>query len=194
MDPDPSSSILIILISLAASAFFSGMEMAFVSANRLQVELDADQGWRGRLVSNFVKRPQLFISVMLVGNNIALVVCGMESGALISRLLFNANDWLSASSPILALSVQTILTTIIAFGSLVVSNIRPVIDFGWIEADLIGMSSRFQVQGVAFDPFQATQLSTRMLAEGLPMIEVRPTVLNFSEPMKALEALGHEVE
>ena len=38
-------------------------------------------------------------------------------------------------------------------------------------------------------PFQATQLSTRMLAEGLPMIEVRPTVLNFSESMKTLEAL-----
>jgi phage terminase large subunit-like protein len=64
-----------------------------------------------------------------------------------------------------------------------------VIDFGWIEADLIELVGRFQVQGVAFDPFQATQLSTRMLAEGLPMIEVRPTVLNFSEPMKALEAL-----
>tara|TARA_B100000780_G_scaffold163537_1_gene114340 strand:+ start:4461 stop:5738 length:1278 start_codon:yes stop_codon:yes gene_type:complete len=113
MDPDPSSSILIILLSLAASAFFSGMEMAYVSANRLQVELDAEQGWRGRLVSNFVKRPQLFISVMLVGNNIALVVCGMESGAFISRLIFNANDWLSASSPITALSIQTILTTLI---------------------------------------------------------------------------------
>ena len=64
-----------------------------------------------------------------------------------------------------------------------------VIDFGWIEADLLEMASRFQVQAVAFDPFQATQLSTRMLAEGLPMIEVRPTVLNFSEPMKTLEAL-----
>jgi len=64
-----------------------------------------------------------------------------------------------------------------------------VIDFGWIEADLLEMASRFEVQAVAFDPFQATQLSTRMLAEGLPMIEVRPTVLNFSEPMKTLEAL-----
>lgn len=64
-----------------------------------------------------------------------------------------------------------------------------VIDFGWIEADLTEMASRFQLQAVAFDPFQATQLSTRMLAEGLPMIEVRPTVLNFSEPMKTLEAL-----
>lgn len=64
-----------------------------------------------------------------------------------------------------------------------------VIDFGWIEADLIDFSSRFEIQSVAFDPFQATQLSTRMIAEGLPMLEVRPTVLNFSEPMKTLEAL-----
>ena len=64
-----------------------------------------------------------------------------------------------------------------------------VIDFSWIEADLLDISSRFSVQAVAFDPFQATQLSTRMLSEGLPMIEVRPTVLNFSEPMKTLEAL-----
>ncbi len=64
-----------------------------------------------------------------------------------------------------------------------------VIDFSWIEADLLDMASRFAIQAVAFDPFQATQLSTRMQAEGLPMIEVRPTVLNFSEPMKILEAL-----
>ena len=64
-----------------------------------------------------------------------------------------------------------------------------VIDFSWIEADLLDAASRYAVQAVAFDPFQATQLSTRRLAEGLPMIEVRPTVLNFSEPMKTLEAL-----
>jgi phage terminase large subunit-like protein len=64
-----------------------------------------------------------------------------------------------------------------------------VIDFGWIEADLLQTAELFDVQAVAFDPFQATQLSTRMMAEGLPMIEVRPTVLNFSEPMKTLEAL-----
>ena len=64
-----------------------------------------------------------------------------------------------------------------------------VIDFSWIEADLNDLASRFAIQAVAFDPFQATQLSTRMMSEGLPMIEVRPTVLNFSEPMKTLEAL-----
>ena len=64
-----------------------------------------------------------------------------------------------------------------------------VTDFGLIEAELLDASSRFEVHAVAFDPFQATQFSTRMLAEGLPMIEVRPTVLSFSEPMKQLEAL-----
>lgn len=42
---------------------------------------------------------------------------------------------------------------------------------------------------IPFDPFQATQLSSHLLAEGLPMVEMRPTVLNFSEPMKQLEAL-----
>jgi phage terminase large subunit-like protein len=64
-----------------------------------------------------------------------------------------------------------------------------VIDFGYIEDDLRELSSRFEVQEVPYDPFQATQFSTRMIAEGFPMLEVRPTVKEFSEPMKWLEAL-----
>lgn len=113
MDPDPASTLLIIAASLIASAFFSGMEMAFVSANRLQVEMDSKKGWTGRLVSSFYHRPQLFIACMLVGNNLALVICGIESGALISQTLFNAADWNTASSPIAALALQTLITTVI---------------------------------------------------------------------------------
>lgn len=64
-----------------------------------------------------------------------------------------------------------------------------VIDFGYIEDDLRALASDFQIQEVAYDPFQATQFSTRMMDEGFPMVEMRPTVLNFSEPMKNLEAL-----
>ena len=64
-----------------------------------------------------------------------------------------------------------------------------VTDFDQIEAELVADASRFQIMEVPFDPFQATQLSAHMLAEGLPMVEMRPTVLNFSEPMKQLEAL-----
>jgi CBS domain containing-hemolysin-like protein len=112
MDPDPSSTLLIVT-SLVASGFFSGMEMAFVSANRLQVEMDSMKGWSGKLVASFFERPQLFIACMLVGNNLALVVCGIESGELISRAVFDASDWNAATYPIAALLVQTIATTIV---------------------------------------------------------------------------------
>lgn len=64
-----------------------------------------------------------------------------------------------------------------------------VIDFDVIEDDLKDLASQLEIVEVAFDPFQATQFSTHMMDEGFDMIEVRPTVLNFSEPMKELEAL-----
>jgi phage terminase large subunit-like protein len=64
-----------------------------------------------------------------------------------------------------------------------------VIDFDQIEDEIRGDVSALRVQEVPFDPFQATQLSGHMLDEGVAMVEVRPTVLNFSEPMKFLEAL-----
>lgn len=68
----------------------------------------------------------------------------------------------------------------------------PVIDFDQIERDILDDCSRYQVDEVPYDPFQATQLSTHMVSEGVPMVEMRPTVLNFSEPMKQLEALVFE--
>lgn len=64
-----------------------------------------------------------------------------------------------------------------------------VIDYDYIERDLKADASTFEVEEVDFDPFQATQFSTRMMAEGFEMVEVRPTVLNFSEPMKETESL-----
>ncbi|MEC7653325.1 MAG: hemolysin family protein [Bacteroidota bacterium] len=113
MDPDASSTLLTIIASLVASGFFSGMEMAFVSANRLKVEMDSTKSLSGKLVASFFDRPQLFIACMLVGNNLALVLCGVESGALISQAIFDAADWNSATSPITALLVQTVATTIV---------------------------------------------------------------------------------
>jgi phage terminase large subunit-like protein len=64
-----------------------------------------------------------------------------------------------------------------------------VIDFEFIEADLLDDRNNLQVLEVPFDPFQATELSTRMLKEGVPMIEVGATVRNFSEPMKSLDGM-----
>jgi phage terminase large subunit-like protein len=64
-----------------------------------------------------------------------------------------------------------------------------ITDYDYLELDLKEWASTFQISEVAYDPFQATQFSTRMSAEGFTMVEMRPTVLNFSEPMKELEAL-----
>lgn len=113
MEADPASSILIIVASLLASAFFSGTEIAFVSANRLQLELDAKQNWQGVLLNHLTQRPQWVIATLLVGNNLALVFCGMESGKLISNWIFHVPDWNVAASPVLALSTQTAMTTMV---------------------------------------------------------------------------------
>jgi phage terminase large subunit-like protein len=64
-----------------------------------------------------------------------------------------------------------------------------VIDFEAIKDDLLDFASRFAVVEVPYDPWQATQLATEMQAEGATMVEMPPTVRNFSEPMKQLEAL-----
>lgn len=64
-----------------------------------------------------------------------------------------------------------------------------VCDYEYIRQDLRDDQSRFEIQEVPYDPFQATQLSVELMSEGFPMVEVRPTVLNFSEPMKELESL-----
>lgn len=105
---------LIIAASLLFSAFFSGMEIAFVSANKLKVELDAKQGtWAAALIGRFFTRPKLFIASMLVGNNLALVVYGLFAGRLIAELMFGTPDWGDAQSPYLALSAQTLISTVV---------------------------------------------------------------------------------
>jgi phage terminase large subunit-like protein len=65
-------------------------------------------------------------------------------------------------------------------------------DFAFIEDDLRELANLLDIQSVGFDPWQATYLATRMLEEGMPMIEYRQTVQNMSEPMKTLEALTLE--
>jgi phage terminase large subunit-like protein len=64
-----------------------------------------------------------------------------------------------------------------------------VIDFDEIMDDLREVSTRFDVEEIPFDPWQATHLATTMVKEGAPMVEVGATVKNFSEPMKELESL-----
>ncbi|MCB0734743.1 MAG: HlyC/CorC family transporter [Flavobacteriales bacterium] len=74
MDP----SYLVILTTLLLSAFFSGLEIAFLSANKLRIELKSNQGIRwAKVCAEYIKTPSKFISTILIGNNIAIVVYGI---------------------------------------------------------------------------------------------------------------------
>ncbi|MDA0882681.1 MAG: hemolysin family protein [Bacteroidetes bacterium] len=105
---------LVIIISLAFSAFFSGMEIAFVSANKLIIELENKQGdFTARILSSFIRRPKKFIGAMLIGNNIALVFYGIKAGELVANLVFGVGDWDEYHLPYIALLSQTLITTVV---------------------------------------------------------------------------------
>ncbi len=67
-----------------------------------------------------------------------------------------------------------------------------MIDYVAIREDILDLTRRFQVEQVAYDPHQALMMVSELIAEGVPCIEVRPLVLNFSEPMKTMDALIRE--
>lgn len=99
----------ITIISLIFSAIFSGVEMAFVTSDRVRVELDVNRGGLiGKIINRFYTDSELFISTLLVGNNIMLVVYGMGAAVLIEPWLHNMFP-----SDGTVLLVQTIISTVV---------------------------------------------------------------------------------
>jgi len=143
-----SDSWLIIFISIVFSAFFSGMEIAFVSANKLKIELDAKQGsYPAKIIRNFLSRPKLFIATMLVGNNLALVIYGIETGELLSQLLFGTDAWENYTQPYVALTLQTVISTAVI---LVTAEFLPKSLFrmnpnGWLKGLAFPLTAVFLV-------------------------------------------------
>lgn len=103
------NEITIILISLLFSAFFSGCEMAFLSVNKLLLEINRTKHpFLFKIINLFLKKPGLFISAMLIGNNIALVIYGLMMGQLLHPIIE-----LFFQSQIALLLTQTVISTII---------------------------------------------------------------------------------
>lgn len=85
--------LICIAVTMILSAFFSGMEIAFVSSNRMLAEMDReDSGLSGKIISVFYSHPNGFVSTMLVGNNIVLVVYGILFAQLFDNTLFISLD------------------------------------------------------------------------------------------------------
>ena len=98
----------IVIITLLLSAFFSGIEIAFISSNRLKLELDKSTGsFVSKTISIFSKYESNLIATLLIGNNIALVIFSISMTDLMMPFLEFIN------SDILELLIQTIITTII---------------------------------------------------------------------------------
>lgn len=97
-----------IITTMLFSAFFSGMEIAFVSSNRMLAEVNRENGnFNDKIVSIFYKHPNMFVSTMLVGNNIALVVYGI-----LFAKLFDATLFAGLSEPA-KVTCDTLLSTLI---------------------------------------------------------------------------------
>ena len=92
-----------ILLSLIASAFFSGMEIAFLSSDKLRLELDRNRGGlSAKILGILYARPDQFITTMLLGNNVALVIYGLLMAVLMEpwlRLVFGESCPVGAEYP-----------------------------------------------------------------------------------------------
>ncbi len=110
--------VIVILFSLVLSAFFSGMEIAYVSSNKIHIEIEKKQGgFISKILARLTKKPSKFIATMLVGNNIALVVYGFFMGELLMNLFQRLVptelwiiDYLLTDLNLLA---QTVISTIV---------------------------------------------------------------------------------
>ena len=112
------SSALIIILSLILSAFFSGMEIAYVSSNKIHIEIAKKQNdFLAKTLTKLIAKPSKFIATMLIGNNIALVVYGFLMG---KKLV----DWFASLVPTnygfldymltdLSIVTQTVLSTLL---------------------------------------------------------------------------------
>lgn len=100
-------ALILAIIAILLSAFFSGSEIAYVQADRVRMEIDADKwGMAGRIIQRFSRHEDMFISSLLVGNNVVLVIYGIAFSSIINPDL---EKWLDNEA--LVLIVNTVVST-----------------------------------------------------------------------------------
>lgn len=108
---------IIIILSLIFSAFFSGMEIAFISANKIHIEIEKKQeGFLAMVLTRLTKKPSKFIATMLIGNNIALVIYGLFMGEVLMNWFTGIapnNAFLKLLITDFSLLTQTLISTFV---------------------------------------------------------------------------------
>jgi putative hemolysin len=110
--------IVIIILTLILSAFFSGMEIAYVSSNKIHIELEKKQeDFLGRILTKLTDKPSKYIATMLIGNNIALVIYGLKMGDILvhwfQSMLPSEHAILNYLFHDLQLLTQTVISTFV---------------------------------------------------------------------------------
>jgi len=112
-----NTEILIIVVSLLFSAFFSGMEIAYISSNKIHIEIEKKQnGFLAKILTKLTAKPSKLIATMLIGNNIALVIYGFFMGELLMHWFSTVtidNTFFNYIITDLSLLTQTVISTII---------------------------------------------------------------------------------
>jgi len=149
----------LVLCMLLLSAFFSGVEIAYFSANRLKIELRNIQGeYSAKILSRFIHKPGAFITTLLIGNNLALVIYGIGFTWMLTPILTDQMGLNQQESPFLTIILQTFLSTlvILLFGEFIPKALFrrnpdqmmqwaafPMLVFSWIFFPLAWLISNF---------------------------------------------------
>ena len=176
MSPD----LLIIVVSLLFSAFFSGMEIAYVSADRVQVSIfKAEDSWSARAMSKLLSRPDKYIATTLVGNNIVLVIYGYYMGAVLIRWLFPQYAG-SDELPFDVLLVQMLISTgvILLTGEFVPKVVFRIYSVGMLRTLAIPMYIIYRVLDLLYITDFILWISSFMIRKIFRQQETQ--ALNFS--------------
>lgn len=192
-----------IIITLIFSAFFSGLEIAYISSNRLKIELDKSKGTiTSKILSRFYKKESDFIAMLLLGNNIALVVFGLFSAELLAPIIVS---WgIPATEEGLILLIQTLLSTALV---LITAEFLPKAFVQLNPNRVLRYASvpMFVVYGVLYLPTQIvvmfSNLALRLLKvdnenseKVFSKVDLEDYVQDMNERIKDEEELGNEFQ
>lgn len=200
---DHPEYLVVIVFALIFSAFFSGMEIAFLASNRLKVELDRNKGnMQGKIMGLFYKRESFFIALLLLGNNIALVLFGIYAALILDPIIVGWGIPQTDSGIILL--IQTVLSTflVLSMAEFLPKALVQINPNGFLR---IATTPMVLIYGILYLPTQVVMFISNLFLRLLKTdrsntekvfskIDLEHYVLDLSTRIKEEEELGNEMQ